>query len=211
MTEKAKLEKIDGPFRPSYKFIENDLDTTVKPKKRRASKQKGNKFELKISRMLTEWITGNKKPDLYWRSPGSGSVATLDTQKCIVSDICGDIIPVQPEGLFFTNLFLIEVKDRKSIKIDMVHLLKGKSTIFRYWDKAAQEAENHGREPLFIFKGSNTPNFIMFNKVTYRKIVQFFGAIHNYLCHEDLYMCLFDDFLKHIDPKILKDISSQWV
>ena len=73
-------------------------------------KQKGGDFERKVCRLLTKWITGKEKPEIFWRTPSSGAKATQDHRASHESDHHGDIMAIDEKGFWFTDYFLIECK-----------------------------------------------------------------------------------------------------
>ena len=63
--------------------------------------QKGGEFERKICRVFTKWITGQDKPEIFWRSATSGAKATQDHKKGHKSKMGGDIVAVDRQGQWF--------------------------------------------------------------------------------------------------------------
>lgn len=95
--------------------------------KKGRGKQKGNRYEIKISGLLSKWYKDDGK-DYFWRTAGSGARATV--LKKNESPFVGDItFLINPDGL----IPIIECKDRKEITFDNVSTKKFKP--FQYWDE----------------------------------------------------------------------------
>ena len=179
---------------------------------------KGGGYEIKICRKLTEWVTGKQKPEIFWRSGGSGAQATAAYKRGDPSHMGGDIMAVDKDGVFFTLLFSVEAKNRKSFSLNLSHLIKGTkagdkhtSSAFSWWEKTVVDAERWDKTPLFIFKSNFTPDFIMYPPVVRSMMVDWFGAEPDTrLVYGGVgSIVLLDSFLELVDPKVLRDNTEE--
>lgn len=72
---------------------------------------KGSQFERDICRLLSEWWSGGKRDDIFWRSDSSGGRATTRMKQGKQTfGQHGDIRAVDPIGAPLTKLCTIELK-----------------------------------------------------------------------------------------------------
>jgi hypothetical protein len=115
------------------------------------SNAKGGKYERWVCCELTRWITGKPKPELFWRSATSGAKATQDAKKGHKSKMGGDIISVDAQGIWFTNCFSLECKDRDSYgNLDL--LFQGRGDFLKWWEQAKADASRVNKVPMMICK-----------------------------------------------------------
>lgn len=137
--------------------------------KKGGGKTKGCEFERTICRRLTYWITGEEKPEIFWRSASSGAKATQDEKSGVKSKMGGDIVSVADEGSWLTNTFSIECKSYH--QVDFKCLLLGKGNIISWWDQCKRDAVLSNKFPMLIFKGNRTPVYIMLSyPIRYNKL-----------------------------------------
>jgi hypothetical protein len=113
-------------------------------------KQKGSAFELWACREFTKWITGVPKPELFWRSTGSGAKFTVDRKKGLPNKGHGDIMAVDSMGEFLTDFFFFELKSYQDLSIEDFFWEKG--TLYRFWADCVEKARSVPKEPALIFK-----------------------------------------------------------
>lgn len=78
---------------------------------------KGANFERSICRQLSEWWTGGKRDDVFWRSSNSGGRATVRHQKGKrTAGAYGDIAATDPMGDRLIRTFTIELKRGQYVK-----------------------------------------------------------------------------------------------
>lgn len=102
------------------------------------NKARGNEFELKIAKLFSRWWNPSlQKKDYFWRTAGSGCVATIRNQQCMQ----GDVIPVDPEVVDLFVDVVIECKKRRSI--DILSLLDRKqSELCKLFEEQSQKYPN---------------------------------------------------------------------
>lgn len=111
-------------------------------------KCKGSTFERNVAKILTKWVSGKEKPYIFWRSPSSGSLATLSAAE----DVSGDIIAIREEGKFFTKVFSIETKDGYP-EADFWKYFKTvkNNEIDDFWKQCQGDAQKAGKKGMLIF------------------------------------------------------------
>ena len=115
-------------------------------------KEKGNRYERKIARLLSEWWTGKSDVLIFWRTHGSGTMGPRVTQEA------GDMMAIHKEGETFLKKFSVECKNWSQCNLFDL-FTRTKTSVFRtWWNKACKEAQ--GRIPLLIFKVGRYPDMI---------------------------------------------------
>jgi hypothetical protein len=106
-----------------------------------SGREKGLAFEIQIARMLSKW-TGSSS-DIFWRSPGSGSVGINDNK--------GDIISIK-EGNTLLDYVSIECKFYKTFDLlSLVDKTNNKSNPFiSFWQQCVKASKQ--KVPLLIVK-----------------------------------------------------------
>lgn len=104
------------------------------------SKAKGSSFELKLSKMLTEW-----SGETFHRTPGSGALH-WSNDKRVVSDI------VPPATLMEKGWqFSIEAKNVE-YPWEFSMLMEGTSLFWTHWNQCLSDAQRECMVPLLVFK-----------------------------------------------------------
>lgn len=130
------------------KSIEEDLFGGRK-KQPINQKQKGNRNELVVAKLLSEW-TGSE----FTRVPMSGGLRWKNAV-----NICGDVVSTDPS---FDFPFSVETKHIKYLGIDWKDLNQGyqlrkNSVLYRYFEQASRDAERAGKKPLLIIRQNDMP------------------------------------------------------
>lgn len=111
---------------------------------------KGGEFERKIAKYLTIWLSGKEKPYIYWRMPGSGSLATISEAN---KELSGDIHALRLEGAFLTDRFSIECKDGYPKANFHQHLKNIKNfEIKDFWLQCLEAAQKAGKHGMLVWK-----------------------------------------------------------
>lgn len=114
-------------------------------------KSKGSAFELWACREFTKWITGGfPKPELFWRSTGSGAKFTVDRKKGLPNKGHGDIMAVDSRGEFLTDFFFFELKSYRELNVEDFFWEKGE--LYGFWKVCVEKARAVSKEPVLIFK-----------------------------------------------------------
>lgn len=170
------------------------------------SKSKGSSFERIISRLLSQWITGNKKEELFWRSAASGAKATIGRKKGIKSNQDGDISSTSVKSHWLTREMYFECKNYKAINV--IAFFHKSGDVYSWWCKTFKEAQESNKFPILIFKGNRTIIYAMVTRIFWSKMDSYLGLknfehirIHS---GHDVVIFNFMEFLDHYDAKIFK-------
>ena len=113
---------------------------------------KGSGFERDVCRLLSLWVTHGDRNSVFWRSAGSGSMATRAKAGHSVREVqSGDIAAVDGDGHFLIKAFYIECKFYKSLDL-LLFMFKRRGTFARFWAKTKKLALKEGRLPMLICK-----------------------------------------------------------
>lgn len=110
------------------------------------SKNKGNAYERKIAKLLSEWWR-----DEFYRTPGSGSWNT--THKASESQ-AGDIV-VPPDSLF---PFVVEAKNREGWTFENYLLNNGQPK--SWWDQVVRDSLGVKKIPMLIAHRNRSNSFV---------------------------------------------------
>lgn len=124
------------------------------------SKRKGNSYELKIAKKMTEW-TGLK----FERVPASGGLHWRKDNR-----VYGDIVTNEPGFKY-----VVECKNRE--KWNMDNLFKGSAEVEKWWEQVTKDAVATGKQRMVIFTRNQQPDYIMLSLETFNEI----EFIHEYI------------------------------
>lgn len=111
---------------------------------------KGGDFEREIAKFLTKWATGQDKTKYFWRTPGSGAMATISEAN---KNLSGDIHALRPEVCWFTDNWSIECKKGyPSTSIDKILKENKSEDLIQFWKQCCNDAKNANKKPLLIFR-----------------------------------------------------------
>lgn len=120
-------------------------------------KKSGSEWERKICKFLTVWATGQEKPYVFWRTPGSGSFVTNK----VSTDASGDIISILPEGRFFTDIISCEAKTGYEDTDLFKHFKSNKNnTIEMFWSQCIRDSRVANKYGMLIYKKKGYPSII---------------------------------------------------
>jgi len=168
---------------------------------------KGADFERDIAKFLTLWLTGQKKEYYFWRSPGSGSIATVTMTN---PGLNGDIIPLKNEAKFLLNNCVIECKNgypRASID---KHLKGNKNDqLLDFWAQVDNDATKTDKYPILIYRKKGFNYWIGinsdFNTLFFKYLIDLKHiAIHWTVSIDDMYIYDMNEFFNNITPDIMK-------
>lgn len=125
-------------------------------------KAKGNRFELTVAKMLSEW-----SGKTFHRTPQSGALH-WDNDKRVVSDI----VPPQDMGFPFS----IECKSQE-VSWDFDQFITGTSNIWKFWNQCCRDAMSEKMEPLLVFTKNYRKIYAMIHRVAYNKLGKSFNSV----------------------------------
>ncbi len=168
-------------------------------------KSKGSQFERESCKRLSLWLTDNKQEDCLWRSSQSGGRSTTAFKKGKrFADQAGDICAVSPLGHVLTDKFMVECKAYKDL--NFIGLLTGKGNLVKFWQKASEQAAQYKKWPMLIAKQNAQPVIVCLSKEGAHVLAIKLKCL---LCVPklNLYIFLFDDFLKHAAKPNVADLQ----
>jgi hypothetical protein len=122
-------------------------------------KAKGTAFERKVCKDLSLWVSHGSDPDLFWRSAISGGRATVLLKGGRSIKPAGDICAVDPAGHKLTDRYFIECKHDRNLELSRFLCHTGK--LWKFWEKAVQQAVDHRRSPMLIARQNNFPILLL--------------------------------------------------
>lgn len=127
-------------------------------------KAKSGLHERDTCRRLSQWVTGLKRRDIFWRSAMSGGVATLANRKAIGANQTqlGDIGAIHPLGNALLSKFVIECKHHADFMLDMYFFTAaGSGKVNDFWIKLRNECGQAGRRsPFLILRQNNREELV---------------------------------------------------
>lgn len=124
---------------------------------------KGSDFEREVSKYLTEWLTGQKKPYAFWRSPASGALGTISEEN---ANLGGDIVCVTDEAKETLKAFLIECKTGYPKTSFWQHFSNAKTFgIKLFWEQICKSAKKANRNPVLIYRKKGRQPIIGINRI----------------------------------------------
>ena len=143
------------------------MDTLPKKTKRTNSKAKGNGFENKIAKILSEAF----KPMKFARTPGSGArvggmnfgaFGQFFSQEAL-NLFVGDVVPVNEQDCPKNFRFIVECKAYKDAD-KLENLLHGNSNIYGWMEEVLVDCAKVNKDGIVIFKWNNTPIYTAVTK-----------------------------------------------
>lgn len=186
------------------------MNSVTKERKLSSKSGKGSSWEREIAKILTKWLTGNEKPYVWWRMPGSGSIATLSEEN---KELSGDIMPLRPEGIFLTDKYSIEAKHGYPNSNFHKHLKGVKNDEIRlFWEQCVNDAVRADKRPMLIYKKKQYNSLIGISELNgqlKQKLENLPSLTMTWGNHNDLPICHFFDmkeFLNTVTPEDIKSI-----
>lgn len=147
---------------------------TKKNKKKRKNKKqkgstKGGKFERVICKQLSQWWSGGKRDDIFWRTSGSGARASSRSKRgADTFGQYGDVQATDPIGQPLIDLCTIEIKKGYT-----------QQTIFDLIDKLPTETKQPYRkfisQAITARKNSESLSWVLITKRDYKETLIIFN------------------------------------
>jgi hypothetical protein len=177
--------------------IDTQLFGVVHTAKRINSKVKGNRNELEVSKLFTNW-TGHE----FVRVPMSGGIRWKQR-----TDVCGDIINNDPA---FHFPFSVEAKSYRRLGIPAInHALRKNSIIYTFFAQCEKDAKDVNKIPFLIARENGMPKDLhyIFLKLDLGQTMKMSNYIHpNYTGDEDLVGFNSKEFFEKVSVETLKFI-----
>lgn len=181
-----------------------------KVKKKTNNKEKGNKFEREISRKLSLWISEGARDDIFWRTAGSGAMATNRFKKKVDTEHNeGDLKCDHPDYAWFLNKIYTELKRGYAHWGGLGELLKfqlNKDGLWSEWNDIKKVGR--GKKGMLIWKGDRQPISIISDLAIFqscRNVIQ----VKNCIVKSDpIWIISWDDFTS-INPENMRESLEQ--
>ena len=184
------------------------------------SKSKGSTFERVICKKLSLWWTNGKRVDIFWRSAGSGAMATTAHRSgSSRANMEGDISYSDAIGKPLIDMFCIELKSGYG-DWNVTDLIESnqKETVFeKFWNQASESALHSNALPMLIYHKDRKNTMVAINleaKTMLKKqviarhslfdIPYFNIRVSNKI--GDIYIYRFLDFFEAIKPEDIKGV-----
>lgn len=189
--------------------------------------KKGGGYEREKCKSLSIWWSHGTRDDIFWRTPGSGSRATMRKKKdLLTADAYGDVMSQHESGKPLTKKIVISLKrgyTGKKVKknlhwasvldiIDTPRKFKTKPAIITWWKELMRDVKAGKRKRgLLIFRRDRKRSVIAMSHKTFRFINRRKPHIFPYFgqtCHLqakglNIYLMRLDDFFYWCNPEIL--------
>ena len=140
---------------------------------------KGATWERKVARLITFWMSGQDTELFCYRSPGSGSVATINLGNKAIS---GDLFPLKPEAAAFFDVFSVECKNGYPGTNPLLVFGNMKTNDLRdFWFQTCRDAVKAEKLPFLIYNQpgkrpplvgvSSSAIAMFFNTITYHNFI----------------------------------------
>lgn len=162
-------------------------------------KQKGNSYEILVSRQLSKFLTEGNRDDLFWRSSNSGGRQTVRARKGIdTHNQAGDICNTHPDGEVFMEVFVLECKHYKDVNLWCLFTETKGNTVMGWWDVHLEKAKEVKKLPILIIRQNHKPDLFISSKRSATKLAKCCKIepkmIVNY-AKENMYIYKFEDVL----------------
>ena len=174
-------------------------------------KKIGSSWERDVAKYLTYWLTEQQEEYYFWRSPGSGSIATVTG---VNPDLHGDIIPLKENAdKVLCSKVVIECKSGYPKTTLDNHLKYNKSDNIRdFWDQVVTDSERVNKYPVLIYKKKGMPTpWLGINYELYSKLKKHIDSIR--FVHikwenglPETYFFEYKEFFDIITPDIMKKV-----
>lgn len=116
-------------------------------------KNKGSGGERDMARRFSLWWTNNERDDVFWRTPGSGSRATVRTKlDKATSSSYGDLTSLDPVGDPLIQCCTFEIKTGYN-NTQILICIDGKGKkyeLIQFLDQVKKDARDAGNSPVLI-------------------------------------------------------------
>ena len=147
-------------------------------------KAKGGQFEREVCVALSNWVSNNKRDDIFWRSAMSGGRATVKFKKGKnnISQI-GDISAVDKAGHPFLKLFVVECKNYKNLQILSLLFDKPKNgSLLEFWEKLVIDCSTANKHPFLVAKQNFKPFELLLTDVNFYPLIKPLLVFTNHNC-----------------------------
>lgn len=187
--------------------------------------KKGSAYEREFCKLLGLWWTGGERDDIFWRTAGSGGMATNRRRRGkAAAHQHGDIQATDPIGLPLTSLATIELK--RGYKDAHVGDMMDRSFDIepRIWEaflEQAQRESNQAKTPhwILIVRRDKRVAVIYISLVFYGDLIDVGANLREArpsarirpIRGDRVFCCHLDTFLKIVTPEHIKAVCSELI
>lgn len=181
----------------------------TRKRRRGMGKAKGAAWERAVCVLLSRWVSGGKREDVFWRSAMSGGRATVRRARGKATDAaCGDVTATHSMGEPFLSRFFVECKATANCHLMAYIYPKMKGLRDDHWSKPCHEARQWGRAPFVVVKQNAVPPMVWLNSQALAELApglqgyrdfSFKQGLLAYFPHWDLKVFWLEDVLKLVD------------
>jgi hypothetical protein len=124
-------------------------------------KDKGSAFERKVGAVLSLWLTGGARADVFARNVLSGGKFTIAARKGQETSIPGDLMAAHPQAFAFLALCSVECKHRRDLELSRLLFDGAQAYLSRVLEVARQQAARVGCFALVIAKQNHVPAVVL--------------------------------------------------
>lgn len=122
---------------------------------------KGSRFERQVAVSLSLWASEGKRKDMFWRSAGSGSRATLASRRgTSLRNQAGDISSLDARASILTDYFMIECKHWETLHLGQA-VIQNTGKLVEFWQRLVVDAQAVDKLPMLIAKQDYLKTFIV--------------------------------------------------
>jgi len=173
---------------------------------------KGSNAERTVAVDLSLWWSNHERPDLIWRTAGSGARFTTRAKSGkSTANSAGDFSYLDLDAKPLFDLFLIENKCGYTDQIDpLASVDSSKLDILDTWLKKAyvECQQTHRHYPILIFKRNRKHRCVLITIPLFNTISQYkLPTLPRIVLYPQKTVIMgFDEFLNWCTPDIIKDI-----
>ena len=185
--------------------------------------RKGSQFERDLCKKLSSWWTSGARQDVFWRTAGSGGMATNRRRKGEQTQVhCGDLCATDEVGAPFLKVFAAELK-RGYSKDTLQDVLDAptrvgrkstKQTYEKWFEQASRSRDDSGAiHWMIIAKRDQRTTLVLFpfglySELSAREVLQP-SSVLLYLTDNgnSCAMMKLDDFLEAVTPSLIQEMA----
>ena len=185
------------------------------------SKSKGSSFERIICKKLSVWWTNGERDDIFWRSAGSGAMATnAHRSGSFRANMEGDISYSDAIGKPLMDLFCIELKNGYAdwSALDLLESNQKVTRFEEFWNQACESALHSNALPMLIYHKDRKNTMVAINLEANTLLKKQVIARHSLFDIPyfnirisnkigDIYIYRFVDFFETIKPEDIKGVT----
>lgn len=172
---------------------------------------KGSELERHVSKYLTVWLTGNKTPTYFWRSPSSGMLGTVYDENIHLK---GDVIPIKNSVKKWWP-FVVECKNGYPKTSFWQHFTKFNFSLEDFWKQTVEETPKN-KHPVLVYRKKGRTLIVGIDKYVHERLyiklkdlnyIKVSWSDKNSL--NDCFLYNMDDFFSNVKPNDIKKLVNK--